>query len=166
MFNGNNLSFVQINDNTNSLHMLSNVLADNTLMFTSSSLQNYVNTPISVRFQSNNGTVNSSDLTSSLAYLNGEVAAVEVATGVEELSNDAQGINVYPNPATNLLNIEVSENSAIQLLDLNGKQIIVSAKANANQKLELNIQNVAGGIYILKATNDKFSVMKKVVISK
>ena len=161
----NNVSFVSVTDNTNTLNMMSNVTADNTLLFTSSSLTNYATSPISVRFTSNNGTISNDDLSSVSAYVNGDAAEVLFSTnGVNEISND-QLVSVYPVPAKDQINVLVSKKSSVQLMDLSGK-LVMTVNANANQLQVLNVQDLTAGIYIMKISNEKSSTMKKVVITK
>ncbi len=169
-FNNSNLSFVSVTDNTNSLNMLSNYnTADNTLRFTSSSLQNYDMTKsiVTVRFNSTTGKISSNDIYSTKAYLNGDLASIDVIsiTGINENKNETI-IHVYPNPATTVLNVEVSENVTIQLFDLSGQNVLINSNVYANEKQELNIQNLAQGIYMMKISNDKISTVKKVIINK
>ena len=161
----NNLSFVSVTDNTNTLNMMSNVTTDNTLLFTSSSLTNYVESPISVRFTSSNGTINQNDLSSLSAYVNGDPAQVLFSTtGINEISNE-QLVSVYPVPAKDQINVLVSEKSSVELMDLSGK-LVMTVNANANQLQVLNVQDLTAGIYIMKISNEKSSTMKKVVITK
>jgi hypothetical protein len=162
----NNLSFVSVADNTNSLNMLTNVAADNTLLFTSSSLTNYVESPVTVRFSSSNGTISSADLANMNAYVNGDAAEVLFsATGINEnISN--QVVNVYPNPANDVLNVLVSENATVQLLDLSGKQVLSTINAFANQIQVMDVKNLSEGVYIMKISNEKSLSIKKVVLSK
>ena len=161
----NNVSFVSVTDNTNTLNMMSNVTADNTLLFTSSSLTNYVESPISVRFTSSNGSISQNDLSSLNAYVNGDPAQVLFSlTGINEISNE-QLVSVYPVPAKDQINVLVSEKSSVQLMDLSGK-LVMTVNANANQLQVLNVQDLTAGIYIMKISNEKSATMKKVVITK
>ena len=75
-------------------------------------------------------------------------------------------VSVYPNPTTGLLNILVSENSIVQLLDLSGKEVLVQSTAAANVKQELNVENLSGGVYILKVYNENFNSIERVVLNK
>ena len=91
---------------------------------------------------------------------------LNTTTGIADVSNKGINVSVYPNPATSFIFVEASENSTVQLFDLNGKQIYSKTNVIANQKEELNVQNLAEGIYFIKVYNDKFSTVKKVVINK
>ena len=114
-----------------------------------------------------NGTLTSSDFTQSLTQINGKSAnlIVSTTTGVKNIENE-QLVSVYPNPASSVLNVLVSEQSNVELMDLNGNIVYVKTVVNANQKSEINIQDLASGIYTLKIFNDKFVTVKKVVVKK
>ncbi len=111
--------------------------------------------------------ITSNDLTGTLALVNGKFAnmvIIDATTGIVDTKE--ANIQVYPNPTSNVLNIEVSKNARIQLLDLNGKQVVAEQNVNANQKESVNVSNLANGVYMVKIYNDEFVTMKKVVIKK
>ncbi|MEI7594716.1 MAG: T9SS type A sorting domain-containing protein [Bacteroidota bacterium] len=84
----------------------------------------------------------------------------------QNINNETGIIKIYPNPAKEQLNIEVSENSTIQMFDLNGRQVIAETAVNANQKQTISVSNINDGVYFVKIYNDKFVKMQKVVITK
>jgi hypothetical protein len=69
----------------------------------------------------------------------------------------ASGIKVYPNPATDILRVEIPgaafDNCTYTIIDINGKKIseadIVTSSAGAN----IQIQELAKGIYFLRVAN-------------
>jgi len=75
-------------------------------------------------------------------------------------------INIYPNPAKEQLNVEVSENSYIQMFDLNGRQVIAEYTAIANQKQTIGLSGLSNGVYFVKIYNDKLIKIIKVVVAK
>ena len=122
---------------------------------------------ISLVFATNTTTLSAADFTSTLALINGKAASFKVnnsTTGIQNLASNLN-INVYPNPATDKLNIEVSENAKVQILDLTGK-VIMETAVIANQIQTLEVNNLANGVYTVKVSNDKFVKMQKVVINK
>ena len=143
---------------------------DQTLRFTSYSLSAYnKNAAVaSVRFSTASSSISGKDLTSATAYLNGNPAKVKVTESTLGISENAKanGVNVYPNPASSVINIEATQNADIQLMDINGQQIFLQSKVNANQKQVLDVQNLANGIYLIKIYNDSFVSMQKVIINK
>jgi hypothetical protein len=111
--------------------------------------------------------ITSSDLTESLALVNGLIANMIIIDATTAITDAKENmIKVYPNPATDKLNVEVSVSSKLQMLDINGKQVIAVQNVNANQKQTIDVSNLAPGVYMMKIYNDKFVNTKKVVIKK
>ena len=76
------------------------------------------------------------------------------------------GLNVYPNPATDLLNIvfDATSASSVQLTDLTGKVVAVqTAKVGANT-ISFNVENVNAGVYFVNISNASGNVAQKVII--
>jgi len=139
---------------------------DNTLRFTSYSLNALEagKNLVTVRFNTNGNELKSSDLTTVAAYVNGNRVSLKVA--------DAKGLqtevalNVYPNPAADMLNVEVSVDAKLQLMDVTGRSILFETDAVANRKAEINVSGLANGNYMLKVYNNSFVKVQKVVIQK
>lgn len=77
---------------------------------------------------------------------------------------------VYPNPAQNQVNIllptEMQKgNISVQIMDNQGK-LIQKSMYSRNATLQLNIDHLASGLYILRITGNGQSVGKKLLISK
>jgi hypothetical protein len=144
---------------------------DQTLRFTSFSMQNYSNDApvVAVRFELRSGTITNDDLKSIQAYLNGDLAKVELSKLT--LNKEIPGrVIIYPNPARTILNVEVAENAAIELLDMNGKSIRIIQNVNAYEKQVINVENLPQGVYFMKIRmkigSDVFVATRKVVIKK
>lgn len=79
--------------------------------------------------------------------------------------NKIEGLSVYPNPVTNVLNIasqEISLNGAeVQLLDTSGR-IVRNVKINNQTKLyQIGLSDITSGIYMVKVQLDnKMSIIK------
>lgn len=75
-------------------------------------------------------------------------------TGIEETIDLNAMVATYPNPAYNLLTIEAFENTTtiteLKVIDLTGKVLI--EKINIGAKNTIDIDSLATGIYIIKAT--------------
>jgi hypothetical protein len=140
---------------------------DRTLRYTSNSLQNYdlTTSPVSIRFNTVDGKIAESDLNSLEGYLNGRAVKVEVLSTIAS-KNEVNNVSIYPNPANSVLNVLVTGNATVQLLDITGKVVVLQTNAIANQKQELNVENLANGIYLMKVYNDNFVSVSKVVINK
>ncbi len=170
-FNMAKLTFVSVNDDVNYLQDLANFnSSDNTLRYTSNSLQNYETgkTLLTVRFAVNGNTIDATDLTSIQGYLNGNLVPAIVntlPTGLNDLTA-ANFVSIYPNPANGVLNVSASEKATVQLFDMNGRQVIDPINVNANEKQQINTFTLAAGVYTMKVSNDRFVSVKQVVINK
>jgi hypothetical protein len=88
-------------------------------------------------------------------YHNGPVVSVE------NVLNDK--FNIYPNPATDFISINNKDNLTYQasLNDLTGKTVYAN---QANTDIKINVSNLPAGMYLLKITSDKNTLVKKVVV--
>ena len=169
-FNENNLSFNSIADHSGYMQSLSNFnTADRTLRFTSNSLQNYElgKSLVSVRFNAASGMISESDLNSVEAFLNGEEVPAEVISrnGHSSVVNESH-VSIYPNPATSLLNVITAEDATIEMMDMDGRNVVIQTTVSANEKKEINTGNLSSGIYMMKIYNSNFVTIQKVVINK
>jgi hypothetical protein len=117
-----------------------------------------------VKFTTNGTNLTGSDLTPIAAFVNGNPAQAKV-TDAKGMLNEVF-VTVYPNPANDVLNIEVSADAKVVLMDMSGRSILMETEAVANQKQEMNVSGVADGMYMLKVYNNTFSEIKKVIIKK
>ena len=72
-----------------------------------------------------------------------------VTVGVNEVLSNS--FNLYPNPATNVVNITNSENMLVQQIavyDTAGK-LIKTENYNNQTEIQLNVENLASGTYML-----------------
>jgi PKD repeat protein len=86
-----------------------------------------------------------------------------VIQGMNEVSNNE--INIYPNPSTSVLNIELKyllSNSLIEVISTQG-QIVFSKKVN-DKNTSINIETLSKGIYFVKLIDDKNWQVKKVIV--
>lgn len=79
-------------------------------------------------------------------------------------SNTKTNIKVYPNPVTDIMNIEgPAKVSSVIIFDASGKQVMTSS-ANAS-KSQVNMSRLAPGVYMVKAQTENgvqtFKVIKK-----
>lgn len=90
--------------------------------------------------------------------------------GVSGVNNadGAFGLQVFPNPASDQLNLEFSKMLSgplsIDLTDVNGRLVSSSNFGQPAQKLLLNTSGLTAGIYNLRVTGKEGSVVRKVVI--
>lgn len=172
-YNETNLLYDTIIDNTGFIQMTEFYNPnDSTIRFSSNSFTTYGNltTIVYIRFKLLGLQMTSSDLNTLFAYLNGSSCSIKliggsIVLGMGEFENN-DFAKFYPNPASDLITIETSENATIELADISGREIILKSTINANQKKEINIQNLISGIYFVKIYTDKFVSIKKIVIDK
>jgi len=77
----------------------------------------------------------------------------------------ASDITISPNPATNIISIASNQNigiNAIEISDLNGRVVQNQSFENVSS-LEMNIANIASGVYLLTIVSDKGTITKKIV---
>jgi hypothetical protein len=77
--------------------------------------------------------------------------ATGTATRGEDLITSSFKVNLFPNPAKNILNVNIAgndERKVITLIDVNGK--LVTSQTAAQSTTSLNISKLAAGIYFLK----------------
>ncbi|MBI9069312.1 MAG: PKD domain-containing protein [Salinivirgaceae bacterium] len=85
-----------------------------------------------------------------------------VNVGIEGLDKD--NIKIYPNPAETAINIQLpTENVEIQLVNMDGKLLKTIQTKDAKQ-IEINVEDLAKGIYnLIITTQNKKQVVVKVV---
>lgn len=77
----------------------------------------------------------------------------------------AAKFNLYPNPATNMATITNNENMVVQqvtVYDIAGKEIKNQTFTNENQ-VQLNVENLASGTYMLHLQTNEALAVKKLV---
>ena len=86
--------------------------------------------------------------------------------GNDEFATIAQDvISVYPNPAKDVINVNSSINSfnSVSIVDLNGR-VVKSLNFNAVTEAQINISDLASGIYVMNINSEKETFSKKIVI--
>lgn len=94
--------------------------------------------------------------------------------GLDERVKGNDRIEIYPNPANDVLNVEQLseykfgiENCRVQLLNSMGQIVREEELEFAGEKAQINIRNLPEGFYILHfKTKDNFSVNKAFVIER
>ncbi|MGM0376664.1 MAG: T9SS type A sorting domain-containing protein [Bacteroidota bacterium] len=88
---------------------------------------------------------------------------VSVATGEQQAA--AHSFQIYPNPASNYLFIELPQGriNEVKIFSLSGKQLL--DEKYAQQKVKVNVESLPDGIYLIKInTSDQKSINKKLII--
>ena len=83
---------------------------------------------------------------------------------------DSRIIGVYPNPAVDNLNIDLSKLDArgdilVNVYEMNGK-LLISKQMDATDILRLNVSELKNGSYFVRLSNHKFMIGKKFSILK
>jgi hypothetical protein len=77
---------------------------------------------------------------------------VEVwATGMEQIEQRTTGI-IYPNPTSNLLNIETNglKHASLEIVDLAGRDYFIETIEQTTDKIQLNVSALPIGLYFLR----------------
>ena len=77
----------------------------------------------------------------------------------------ATKFNLYPNPATNVVNITNAENmlvNQVTIYDIAGKQLSTK-KYNNETDIQLNVEHLASGTYMLHLQTKQGTAVKKLV---
>jgi hypothetical protein len=84
------------------------------------------------------------------------------STSISETESVADGINIYPNPSTDKININSKHTiTFLQLFDVAGKEVYSS---NDNNGIDVKANHLSKGLYLLKLSGENFSVHKKVIL--
>ena len=89
-------------------------------------------------------------------------------TNINQFDNTE--INVYPNPATSFVNVEVTSDEAQQfnakMVDMMGKTVYVDQfnHAGGSEMYKIDVNSFAKGVYFLHLSNDNGSNIQKIVI--
>jgi len=89
---------------------------------------------------------------------------IEISTQLSTNSFLASKLSVYPNPATNVVNISSTVNATInsvEMTDLNGR-IVMTKSVNATQG-QIAIGDLATGMYMMKISTDQGVATKKII---
>ncbi|MGZ5242457.1 MAG: T9SS type A sorting domain-containing protein [Bacteroidia bacterium] len=76
--------------------------------------------------------------------------------GINQLTRNLISVNAYPNPAKNTLNIAVNgqSNAQIMITDISGKTRIQQNVKHANNSIQLDINTLPQGMYILNVSTE------------
>lgn len=82
------------------------------------------------------------------------------STSIDENAAEQQiGLSVFPNPATDILNIQPDQNvgtiQQIEVLDVHGRLVRSEGIASSSAQLSLNIAGLEEGMYIVRLATDK-----------
>jgi len=91
-------------------------------------------------------------------------------TEIEELNTENINVTIFPNPATDLINLklvaEYSENLSFEIFDITGREILKNNLEKGITQKEIDFSSKPAGIYILKIHNEVGTFNKTVKIEK
>ncbi len=85
---------------------------------------------------------------------------ISTNTGISGYDN-LTDILIYPNPATDNLTIETHQKAAIEILNTAGQ--IIKTINTTDKQISINISDISGGVYIIKAKTEKGVAVKKFI---
>ena len=76
--------------------------------------------------------------------------------------NNVSKLAIYPNPASDIINIQNAENSTIQIFDITGKLLI--SRSNISNNAQIDVASLTTGTYFVKIANgNKFQTQKLII---
>ncbi|MFH1120745.1 MAG: C25 family cysteine peptidase [Bacteroidota bacterium] len=93
---------------------------------------------------------------------------VDLNTGIGQPQNFLPELIVYPNPASEKINIQTNGATygllELTISDLTGKIVLPGMKIPATGKYEADISKIEPGLYFIRLCNDRFSKTQKLII--
>jgi hypothetical protein len=99
-----------------------------------------------------------------------ETYTIDIAVALNELVG-IEGLNIYPNPAKDLLNIDFTnttdQNLELQIVDQFGRVILTNNDNNLGvMHQEISLANFLSGVYYLRLNSNSSTRIEKIVINK
>uniref|UniRef100_UPI0024950E81 T9SS type A sorting domain-containing protein n=1 Tax=Marinifilum flexuosum TaxID=1117708 RepID=UPI0024950E81 len=86
---------------------------------------------------------------------------VDQATGIEDVF--AEQMKMYPNPATDFVNLKFPDSKLKQIVLLNAAGQVIKT-VTAYKELRLNVQNLRTGVYFVSVKSEGFVVTKRLMV--
>ena len=117
----------------------------------------YANTPWIVNLSSTTPSISNANFTiHTVSHVSNPVLAIQ------NLSASAQHVEVYPNPSTGVVNINLSQDANAIVTDVLGNRIFAgSLLAGVN---EINLSNLSSGVYFISIQSEGINYSNKLVI--
>ncbi|MFM7766755.1 MAG: T9SS type A sorting domain-containing protein, partial [Bacteroidota bacterium] len=160
-YNSSKVSFNTVVNNGNNMELV--VGNTDALRVTSNSLDSYNTAAPVVYVRFNGSEITANDLTNVEAYINGERVNAEIGTGANA---QPMTVNVFPNPASNVINIVASEDASYVLTDVQGKVIAAGSAVSAYENIRISTDMMANGVYVLKVYNNGSVNVSKISVKK
>ncbi|MBP1645939.1 MAG: putative cell surface protein (Leucine-rich repeat protein) precursor [Bacteroidetes bacterium] len=88
--------------------------------------------------------------------------------GISDITNNELSIKLYPNPTNDKTILEINglkEKADVLLYDIYGRIIRTYLFNNEQGKLEINVRDIAKGIYNLKVVNSNDNITRKLIVN-
>jgi hypothetical protein len=111
---------------------------------------------------SNASRINNSKVNAPLSGGSTSLTVVKNAVGINE-TNLERAIQLFPNPASNVITLQSTENSKISynIFDIVGREVLRGEFLNSKT---INVSSFAKGAYFIRFVSDRLQVTKKLVI--
>lgn len=124
---------------------------------------------LKIRFNVLNGQMCDTQIDSTWTSLNGDVCSYSVlgcqTIGLQDNQLDDL-INVYPNPASDIIYIDAPESTLVQMYDISGRKILEQEISNSTTKSTITTSEYEEGIYLIKLYYNEAVAVKKILIRK
>lgn len=88
-------------------------------------------------------------------------------TGIEE-SEELRSIRVYPNPAVDMVTVDLSESEGnlemVELLSVEGKALQTFSTGNREKLVRVPLNGASAGVYIMRLTTDKGVAVRRIMV--
>lgn len=84
---------------------------------------------------------------------------IQMQNGINEATDN---LNVYPNPACNVINVDNAAGAQISIFNIAGQEVLAIEAANANETI--NVANLTEGVYVVRVVNGNEVATSKVSI--
>lgn len=89
-----------------------------------------------------------------------------LTTGIGEAINNLDA-EVFPNPATDFINVKAAENQMIDRIEIystNGQQVFSSAFPDMSREVSLNVSELQSGVYLVHVFSGNRKAIRKITI--
>lgn len=95
-----------------------------------------------------------------------EVLVIDPDSLLSSTENLESGIKIFPNPVSEIINIESLNNPILQfhILDLQGRSVYYSSNLENFNRAYLNVADYPEGVYFVKLLTEKGNVVKKITV--
>ncbi len=100
----------------------------------------------------------------------GEEGESRSSEGIAVVQNVESGINVHPNPASSIFEIDLPKNEDseyhVELTDLAGKLVLSNKVSTGVKSTSIDVNALSPGIYLIRVSNERIRHVEKIVITK